>query len=135
MSLGERVFNVVIVPWPPRISTHPPSMFFCSFAPRERAGRDLAWAFRGVVNARDVRNSFVSGWVFSHAEVLNILHLRIHPRVPPHVIAVRACSFSERGRVLSLSGRIIVQVSRVPIITVAWARVSIGPIVNRWGWS
>lgn len=41
-SLGVNFFRVSSLPWPPKASIHPPSMFFWSVDPAFRAGRDVA---------------------------------------------------------------------------------------------
>jgi hypothetical protein len=51
----------VIVPWPPRISTQPPSPVLWRTWPEVRGSWAVAWALIGVVNASSVKKAFRRG--------------------------------------------------------------------------
>lgn len=93
----------------------------------------MACALRGVVNAREVRNSFVKGWLYSHACLEKRIRFKSQPKRIPKKVAARAWSFKIGGRIASLSGRTRDQNREGPTIIVDLARASIGPIVRRWG--
>lgn len=40
-SLEEANESIDIEPWPPRVSTQPPSMFFCKWAPANNGRREV----------------------------------------------------------------------------------------------
>jgi len=61
VNLGEENLNVDKDPCPPKISIHPPSIFFWRWDPENKGIREVAWALIGVVNARDVKNSLIKG--------------------------------------------------------------------------
>lgn len=43
------------LPWPPRLSTHPPSRLFCIICPINIGNRAITWLLIGVANAIDVK--------------------------------------------------------------------------------
>ena len=132
-SLKEREDRENKVPWPPRVSTQPPSKFFCKWDPENKGIREVNWALIGVVNANEVKKWLIRVKFINHEEYLNRIRFKNHPDKVPATMAKIACSFKERGKIDSLIGVIINQYKEAPAIIVIMASANIGAIKSKLG--
>ena len=121
--------SVIKVPWPPRVSIHPLSIFFCKECPKKIGSRDITWLLMGVAKAIDVKKWFKNLFANKKDSILCGTEIRA-PAVTPVVIAIRACSLSRIGSVLSISGVIRVDARHEPISSVANDKLNIGAIIK-----
>lgn len=130
LIVWDKGVRVEKTPWPPIISIHPPSIDFWQEWPIDRGIRAINCLLIGVEKAIDVRNSFILGSVIKPEVKLEGMEISV-PIDAPTTSANIAWSFKNKGRVLSLAGRIINHVREPPTISVAWERLNIGIITSR----
>lgn len=126
----------LMAPWPPMISTHPPSIFLWNICPGNKGTRDIICLLIGVEKAMEVNISFKNLFDIKNDENLVQVEIII-PKVEPKHIIYKAWSFKIKGSVLSAVGAIIIQDSIAPINKVPWDKLNIGKITKALilGWN